>query len=939
MGQAMVVKDLNSSDMSYFAAASPNSDRTQLGNGYRMVPGLQPTFGVAADISNGEQHEKEGRNVLPGDNLRMTRSSIVGGSPLAQDEVSDGIAAANKPAAAYTYDSELKAPALGAAKSYEPGSVDAAKSVEDLQSAAAVSSASSGQTTPPAPGEARRFGGAGGFGGGGGGGASAEGNQTAQPESGRKIIRHGEMSFEVDSFDSAFVQISKIAAEEGGFVSDTDSNKLDNGKMSGTVTVRVPPEHLDTLILKLRALGDLKGQKITSDDITREYTDLQSELRAAQAMEDRLLEIIKTSKGTVRELLAAEDQVGVWREKVEQVTGQINYDNNLVSLSTLQVTLTERDIRQAALASEQEMVDMGIETADVEKARDQAMAALDGVKARIIQAELKKLDAGQFQATIMADVSPDAAGPIIDQLRGLGRVARMNINRQQTLPQGTTAVPGLRVERLDTQLVISIYNLANVAARQTSSVSMACPDVETAYHAILSAVTDAGGRVVNSSLNRIKPEQADASLNFDVPREKAGALLAQVRERGEVMQLTVTENPDAENVTDAKQAFDLTLASAAAVAPRESAQITLMPGQSVAKAYQAMLAIVRKDGGNVTTAQLQEQPGGSDSATLAFDVGQQHQGEIEQAIVEAVGDSGRIISRTSSRSTDTEHTLDSKVGYCLTLASADALQPREVTARTIAVADVSGAYGRILAAAQQAGAKIAAANLDQSNPSSPSGQLDLIVTAVAKEKVESAIQDSGGGTISKSVARSADMNATTDEKSELRLTIQDLSDLPARQTTTMNVQVSDPESAMGDLQAAALAAGGRVVEQHLVKNDKYEGHLVVVVPLSKGADYVNQVRDSGTVQTVESTEDLSVPAADFAEAKLDVTLAAGSGIVGPDAGLWQGLKNGLSASVHGLAYSLELVTIGLCLILPWTGLGWVGWKIWRRFRGRVAGGA
>ena len=102
---------------------------------------------------------------------------------------------------------------------------------------------------------------------------------------------------------------------------------------------------------------------------------------------------------------------------------------------------------------------------------------------------------------------------------------------------------------------------------------------------------------------------------------------------------------------------------------------------------------------------------------------------------------------------------------------------------------------------------------------------------------------------------------------------------------------------------------------------------------------MNQVRDAGTVQTVESTEDLNVPAADFAEARLDVTLVAGSGIVGPDAGLWQGLKNGLSASVHGLAYSLELVTIGFCLLLPWAGLGWLAWRIGRRFRRKVAGGA
>ena len=56
---------------------------------------------------------------------------------------------------------------------------------------------------------------------------------TVATDANRQIIRHGDMSFEVDSFDSAFLQITKIAAEEGGFISDSDSEKLANGKMSG----------------------------------------------------------------------------------------------------------------------------------------------------------------------------------------------------------------------------------------------------------------------------------------------------------------------------------------------------------------------------------------------------------------------------------------------------------------------------------------------------------------------------------------------------------------------------------------------------------------------------------------------------------------------------------------------------------------------------------
>ena len=203
-------------------------------------------------------------------------------------------------------------------------------------------------------------------------------------------------------------------------------------------------------------------------------------------MEDRLLEIIKTGNGQVKDLVAAEREVGVWREKVEKVTGEINYYNSLdFALPTPGWTLEERDIRRAALASEKETVDMGIETPDVEKARADAMHALDDAKARIIQADLKKLDAGQLAATIVADVSPDAAGPVIDHFKQLGRVARLNIDRQQTVAEGATVPPGVKVDRLDTRLQVSLYNLANVSPRQTTNVTMACPDVESAYHAII----------------------------------------------------------------------------------------------------------------------------------------------------------------------------------------------------------------------------------------------------------------------------------------------------------------------------------------------------------------------------------------------------------------------------------------------------------------------
>jgi len=645
------------------------------------------------------------------------------------------------------------------------------------------------------------------------------------PAAQRKIIRHGEVTFEVDNFDSAVMQITKIVSEENGFVATTSSDKLANGKVTGTITVRVPPDNLDVLVLKLRGLGDLKGQKIGADDVTKDYTDLESELRAAKAMEDRLLDIIKTGKGEVKDLVEAEKELGVWREKVEHVTGEINYYNNLISLSTLNITLNEKDIRQAALATETETVNAGIEAEDVGKARQDLLKAIDDAKGRIIQSDLKAFDAGQLAAVVVADVPGEAAGPVLDRLKQLGRVARLDVGRVQTTASGQPPIVGAHVERQPTRFTVNIYNLANVAPRQTTNFGLAADDVEKTYHDIVQRITKAGGRVVTSSLNRAKADQVSAAINFESPDTAAAALLADVRTLGEVLNLAVTENPDAANTTSAKHGFTLSLVSLSALGARES--------------------------------------------------------------------------------------ID----------------------RALAVADVSKAYNDILAAAGQAKARITQQQLDESHRQAVVGRLSLVVGRDQLETVEKAITDNHAGIVSRTQSRVTDDNNTSDSKVELRLFICNVDQLPPRQTTTVNIESTDPEKAGGDLQAAAMAANGRVVEQSLSTDGASRMHVVIDVPLKKSGEMLDHVRTMGTVKRIDQARDTSVPDADFVHARLDVTFATINPIVADDTGLASTLRSGLSTSIRGLLFSLEFIIIGLCLVLPWALVAWVGWKIFRRGKG------
>ena len=55
----------------------------------------------------------------------------------------------------------------------------------------------------------------------------------------------------------------------------------------------------------------------------------------------------------------------------------------------------------------------------------------------------------------------------------------------------------------------------------------------------------------------------------------------------------------------------------------------------------------------------------------------------------------------------------------------------------------------------------------------------------------------------------------------------------------------------------------------------------------------------------------------MARARIELTLASPDVLVTPERGAKASLRNGLSTSLAGLAWSLQLIVIGLCLIGPW----------------------
>ncbi len=493
----------------------------------------------------------------------------------------------------------------------------------------------------------------------------------------RKIIlRSGEIEFEIESFDSAVAGITKLVTGiKGAFVGTVNSEKLPNGKVKGTITVRVPPEFLDGLVLDLRRdlgkNGELKGQRIGSQDVTKQYTDLESRLRAARTMETRLLEIIKTGKGEIKQLLEAEKELGVWRTKIEESEGEMRYYNNLASLSTLTIVLAEKEIRSAAGITENERVQAGIEVEDVDKAFRDAVAAVLAAKGRIAKSELKQLSAGQFNATLNFEIAPDASGPMRDRLRQLGRISRLEIDRTQQATAGTVTKDA-KITQGDSSFYVQIYNLANVAPRETTTVQLAALDVVAAYRTIRDAVEKGKGRIVATTVNESDPHNVTAQLDFELKRTEDGTLQAVLAAAGDAISRTVTRASESDANTDTKTLYRMSFVNAARLRPRETTTLGVEV-DDVDGVTAVFAAHVAEAKGRVSDSQIAHEPSGKTTAKLVYDLPL----AAASGLIEKLKTAGTVRVNQTSRDPKATDGKFASARIEVTLSNTDLLLPKD----------------------------------------------------------------------------------------------------------------------------------------------------------------------------------------------------------------------------------------------------------------------
>ena len=159
-----------------------------------------------------------------------------------------------------------------------------------------------------------------------------------QVDTGRSIVYVGTMLVEVDDVRRATQQAQVAIAGLGGLV--FGQHTITEPAPRSELTFKMLPADFTEAMRRLEALGELKSQQISADDVTERVVDLESRIITSRASVERLRNFLETATG-IEAVAELESQLLARETDLERLRGQLRTIQGQVALATVFLTLVE----------------------------------------------------------------------------------------------------------------------------------------------------------------------------------------------------------------------------------------------------------------------------------------------------------------------------------------------------------------------------------------------------------------------------------------------------------------------------------------------------------------------------------------------------------------------------------------------------------------------
>jgi hypothetical protein len=306
------------------------------------------------------------------------------------------------------------------------------------------------------------------------------------------------------------------------------------------------------------------------------------------------------------------------------------------------------------------------------------------------------------------------------------------------------------------------------------------------------------------------------------------------------------------------------------------------------------------------------------------------------AVLEDLRAQGEVLKMSVAESGNATGSTKTKRGFDVSVLALGMTQPRETSTIVLASRDVTAGYRLLAAAAKDAEARFLAATLNENDRKNRTADLSVEI----RREHEAAIAEAAakaGDVYTRTSTRAQDADNLTDSKVLLHFRLFDASNIPARETVKLSVEVGDVDAVSKNLESEYKS---RLVDSRHTRDagGHRETTLSIDVPLKDAAGAVERIKALGSVLDHVSIRNASVPDNDLALARLELRVT-NEVLVGRDSGPVANVKRGLAISLQAASWALMLIMIGVCFVCPLLVVVWAGLKLRRKFAAKEVAAA
>lgn len=155
------------------------------------------------------------------------------------------------------------------------------------------------------------------------------------------VIRTADVSIEVDSLEPAVASVRQLATQLGGYIASTDISTGKSQLRNARLEVKIPAQRFEESLSGLAPIGKLENVTVEAEDVGEQFVDVSARMDNARRLERRLIDLLATRTGKLKDVLDVERELARVREEIDRYEGRLRYLKAHTAMSTLSVTVHE----------------------------------------------------------------------------------------------------------------------------------------------------------------------------------------------------------------------------------------------------------------------------------------------------------------------------------------------------------------------------------------------------------------------------------------------------------------------------------------------------------------------------------------------------------------------------------------------------------------------